>query len=237
MVTPANYVNSAVNFGGTVNTLYHEDGALVATSYALTSWNVGSVYEGVANMDLATGQEVGSWDQRGVRITSGVANTAGLALGGARVMTVSGVTAPAENLAVRTYFRAIGSDIGEASSLYNSYVQGTGRLNIEFGGRELFRAANNVERAAGGRFAAVEQSPSRVTAVMDNALHPSFGNMALDQWSVRTRFGLSVEGTVRGIDYLPGGNMQVFQNRPIFRPVFGNSPWRGEPVHVGYTSP
>lgn len=82
--TLANKVDGAVHFGSTVNTLYNEDGFGVAASYTATSWNVGAVWSGAANIDLATGQPVGDWYQRGAVISGGVANTAGIGALGLR---------------------------------------------------------------------------------------------------------------------------------------------------------
>lgn len=225
MVTPANYVNSAVNFGSTVNTLYHEDGAVVAGSYALTSWNVGAIWEGSANIDLATGQPVGDGFERAQRIISGTANTAGLALGGARLMTASGITAPAENFAARTYLNMV-----DRPGYYSSMTEGTARLNIEFG-RDLFRAANSDGAANFGEFASVERPASAADAISGNALDPAITpNQATQLYKVQTRFGFSVEGTVapQGPGY-PGGFRQVIQ----VRPGEGVSPWRNV-QQIGY---
>jgi hypothetical protein len=211
MGTPANYVNSALHFGNNVNTLYREDGLVVAGSYALTSWNVGSIWEGYSNIDLATGMPVGDGFERANRIIAGTANTAGLALGGARLGTVSGVTAPAENFAARTYLNMV-----DRPQYISSAVEGTMRLNIELGGRQLFRAADNVGSATFGEFASVQRPASPAQAIQGNALSPAVtGNQASQLYQVSTRFGFSVEGVVapQGAGY-PGGFTQVIQVRP-----------------------
>ena len=82
MSSAESYVNGAMSFGGTVNSLYQQDGVMVAASYATTSWNVGAIYEGAANQDLATGQPIGDGFERTNRIISGSAATAGIAIGG-----------------------------------------------------------------------------------------------------------------------------------------------------------
>jgi hypothetical protein len=87
MSAPSTYVEGAQHFGNTASTIYREDGAIVAGSYALTSWNVGAIWSGAANIDLATGEPVGDWFQRGTVISGGVANTAGIAAGGLSLAT------------------------------------------------------------------------------------------------------------------------------------------------------
>lgn len=82
MTTPKTYVHSAVGFANNISTVNSFSGPVAATSYALTSWNVGAVYSGIANVDLVTGGPVGDWADRGVRISSGVAATAGIASAG-----------------------------------------------------------------------------------------------------------------------------------------------------------
>jgi RHS repeat-associated protein len=90
---PSTYVNGAVSYANNVSSVYQSDGVLAAGSYATTSWNVGAVYSGVANINLATGQPVGDWFDRGEDISSGVASTAGIAAGG--VSLFNWATAPA----------------------------------------------------------------------------------------------------------------------------------------------
>jgi RHS repeat-associated protein len=85
---PMTYVNGAVNFGRNINTVYESDGLVTASSYALTSWNVGAVFSGIANVDLVTGLEVGDFTDRSVMVLSGISSTTGLAAG---VMTAPAV--------------------------------------------------------------------------------------------------------------------------------------------------
>jgi RHS repeat-associated protein len=82
MSAPNTYVNGAMSFGNNVSTVYHDSGFVTVGSYALTSWNVGAIYSGAANIDLVTGQPVGDFYQRGTVISGGVASTAGIASGG-----------------------------------------------------------------------------------------------------------------------------------------------------------
>jgi len=89
MVSPSSYVNGARQFGGNISTVYRDSGFLPAASYATTSWNVGDVWSGAANIDLATGQPVGNGFERWARASSGTAATAAIAAFGA-----SGVAAP-----------------------------------------------------------------------------------------------------------------------------------------------
>ena len=225
---PSTYVKGLANYGDNVNAIYQDSGIIPATSYAISGWNIGAVYSGVANLDLVTGGEVGDWYQRGAEISGGVANTAGLAFGGTRALTLSGITAPAENFAARTYFKIIDPD--KSVGLYNSFVPGTARLNIELGGRTLYRAADSLNDAQYGRFASTEISSSPSQAMQRNALAPQFGNSASDLYQVTTRPGLSVEGVSasQGANY-PGGAIQVFQNRPS-----ANIPTWSTTTRIGY---
>jgi RHS repeat-associated protein len=72
---PGTALNGAISFGNNVNTVYNDSGLVTAGSYALTSWNVGAIWSGVNNIDLATGQPVGDGFQRGTLIANGVAGT------------------------------------------------------------------------------------------------------------------------------------------------------------------
>ncbi len=111
--TPASYVNNAASYASTVSTLYQQDGASVAASYAATSWNVGAVWSGVANINLATGQPVGNGLERGAVAAGGVAGTAGLAALGAGAVSTPMVTV--------THF----TDAATVANIQN----GTGMLN------------------------------------------------------------------------------------------------------------
>jgi hypothetical protein len=95
---PSTYVNGLVSYGNNVSTVYNDSGIVAAGSYAATSWNVGAVWSGTANIDLATGEAVGDWYQRGAEISGGVASTAGVASGGVSLFnwaTTPAATAPA----------------------------------------------------------------------------------------------------------------------------------------------
>jgi hypothetical protein len=169
---------------------------------------------------LSTGQRVWSGVEGGL----GAVGTVGVGAGVARVATISGVTAPAENFAARTYLNAVGK--GE---YYSSFSAGTARLNIEIGGRNLYRATDSLGSAKFGEFAAVQRPSNPAQAVAGNALNPSLypagqANTASQLYQVQTRFGLSVEGRVapQGIGY-PGGNTQVIQTT---RRDIGLPTWR-----------
>jgi hypothetical protein len=107
---------------------------------------------------LSTGQRVWSGVEGGL----GAVGTVGVGAGVARVATISGVTAPVENFAARTYLNIV--DKPNAASLYNSFEAGTARLNIELGGRTLYRAADSQTFAASGRFASVQMPSSPAMA-------------------------------------------------------------------------
>ncbi|MBU6410519.1 MAG: hypothetical protein KGR98_09040 [Verrucomicrobia bacterium] len=91
---PSFYVNGLTGFGRNVHTIYNESGFLPAASYSISGWNVGKIYSGFANLNLVTGQPVGDWYQRGEFISSGVANTAGIAAGGLWGATKLGIVPP-----------------------------------------------------------------------------------------------------------------------------------------------
>jgi RHS repeat-associated protein len=144
-VNPMTYVDGAIGFGGTVGTLYQEDGFLVAASYAATSWNVGAVWSGYANVDLATGQEVGDWYARGALISSGVGSTAGLAAGGLGLANRAGAAMTA------------GVDDALGWNYNLAAAEGPGGMTVMRGGTTpLFRAVNPAEladlNASGGVF-------------------------------------------------------------------------------------
>lgn len=80
---PSSYVNGIAGFGRNVSTIYNDSGFLPAASYSISGWNVGKVWaNGIDNIDLVTGQPVGDAYQRWTAVSSGVANTAGIAAGG-----------------------------------------------------------------------------------------------------------------------------------------------------------
>jgi hypothetical protein len=93
MVSPSTYVNGLSSFGNNINTVYNDSGLLPAISYGTTSWNVGAVWSGAANINLATGQPVGNGVDQAEDILSGIAGTAGVAAGG--VSLFNWATAPA----------------------------------------------------------------------------------------------------------------------------------------------
>jgi RHS repeat-associated protein len=170
---------------------------------------------------LSTGQRVAS----GVGAAFNAAEAVGVGYVGAKLMTASKITAPAENFAARTYLRSI--DRVNGSSLYDSFVPGTARLNVGLGRRTLYRSADDINDAMRGRFASVEMPSSPANAIQRNALAPQFGNTASQLFKVKTRPGFSVEGVAasQGLGF-EGGAVQIFQNRP-WTPRFlpQRSPW------------
>lgn len=163
---------------------------------------------------LTTGQRVWSGVEGGL----GTVGTVGVGAGVARIATISGITVPAENFAARTYLNAVGK--GE---YYSSFSPGTARLNIEIGGRQLFRSANTEGAASFGEFASVQRPATPQHAIQGNALNPTItSNRATHLYQLKTRFGFSVEGVAapQGVGF-PGGNTQVFQ---VSRP--GLPTWR-----------
>jgi RHS repeat-associated protein len=86
-IAPSTYVNGLSSYGHNIAGYYQDPngGFMAASSYALTSWNVGAIYSGYENFDLSydtAGQPVGDWFQRGTVLSGGVASTAGIAAGG-----------------------------------------------------------------------------------------------------------------------------------------------------------
>jgi RHS repeat-associated protein len=109
---PSSYVNGIAGFGRNVSTIYHDSGFLPAASYSISGWNVGKVWaNGIDNIDLVTGQPVGDGYARWTAVSSGVANTAGIAAGGLWGATRLGVV-PAT------------SSAGAASSLWQNRFPG-----------------------------------------------------------------------------------------------------------------
>jgi len=94
---PSTYVNGLASYGNNISTVNNDSGFWAASSYAATSWNVGAVWSGAANINLVTGEPVGDAYQRGAVISGGVASTAGLAAGGVSLWnwaTASTATTP-----------------------------------------------------------------------------------------------------------------------------------------------
>ena len=92
---PSSYVNGVRGFGNNVSTIYHDSGFLPAASYSISGWNVGKIWaNGIDNIDLVTGQPVGDAYQRWTAVSSGVANTAGIAAGGLWGATKLGIVPP-----------------------------------------------------------------------------------------------------------------------------------------------
>ena len=91
--SPMTYINGALSYANNVSTVYQSGGLVDATSYALTSWNMGAVMSGIANQNQVTGAPLGDWMQQGEAISSGVAGTAGVAAGGLGLYNLA--TAPA----------------------------------------------------------------------------------------------------------------------------------------------
>jgi hypothetical protein len=170
-----------------------------------------------SGMSLSTGQRIGS----GVAAVGNALEAAGIGYGATKLLTASGVTAPLEIYAVKRYFNRMDN----GASLYKSFKPGTTRLNVEFGGRSLYRAADSEKHALMGRFASIEKPFSPADAINRNTLAPEFKNWASQLYQVKTRPGLSVQGVAAGQGVgFEGGSTQVFQS---WRIVQGekHSPW------------
>ena len=121
MVSPSTYVNGLSSFGNNINTVYNDSGLLPAISYGTTSWNVGAVWSGAANINLATGQPVGNGVDQAEDILSGLAGTAGVAAGGVSLFnwaTAPAATAPATATATADATPA-STPIGQSGSPLN----------------------------------------------------------------------------------------------------------------------
>ena len=192
-----NAINATVNPAYTAIAKYNE-----ATD------GIGYSYNNLGN-SLSTGDRVFS----GVQSAVAAVSTVGAGFGGAGLATASGLTAPAENIAAEYYLNRVGAANG--ASLYNSFVPGTARLNIGFGGQNAFRAADSIQQATEGRFASLEMPSSPAQAIQQNALAPQFRNNASQLFQVTTRSGFSVQGTAasQGVGF-EGGATQIFQSHP-----------------------
>ena len=121
MVSPSTYANGLSSFGNNINTVYQSDGIWAAGSYATTSWNVGAVWSGAANINLATGQPVGNGVDQAEDILGGIAGTAGVAAGGVSLFnwaTAPAATAPATATATADATPA-STPIGQSGSPLN----------------------------------------------------------------------------------------------------------------------
>jgi RHS repeat-associated protein len=121
-VSPSTYVNGLSSFGNNIGTVYNDSGLLPAISYGATSWNVGAVWSGAANINLATGEPVGDWWQRGEDISGGVASTALISAGGVSAFnwaTAPATTAPAAAAPETTTLYRVVTD-PELDSINNS---------------------------------------------------------------------------------------------------------------------
>ncbi len=91
LVSPNTDMNGAAQFASSVGTVYNDSrttgdsilgATLLATGYGLTSWNIGSIYQGVYNVNVLTSQPLGGWAEQTQSIVSGIGGTAGVAAGG-----------------------------------------------------------------------------------------------------------------------------------------------------------
>ncbi len=80
MLTPKTYVDALQQYGQNVKKVYQTRGLGDAAGYALTTWNVQPIFEGIFNIDGVTGLPVGDGLDRVTRSTIGVLNTAGFVL-------------------------------------------------------------------------------------------------------------------------------------------------------------
>ncbi len=216
MTTPRTYVDGATHFGNTVSTINREDGFLTALSYATTSWNVGSVAEGVLNLDLATGEEVGTWDQRGVRISSGVGATAGIAAGGLGAATKLGIvprpSVPPVISGGQSIFDA-GVNITPRSVANNYRIIGKG-------GRTFVTEVSAVEKVIGplkGNRITISQAQARQ---LENAL-------GLKPGSLEARNIISIVDDIGS--RAPGSPLT---GNPLFRPGGAGLPGSGRELTI-----
>src|SRR5665213_773510 len=126
VVSPSTYINGAESFGNNINTVYQSDGVIAAGSYAATSWNVGAVWSGAANINLATGEPVGNGVDQAEDILSGIAGTAGVASGGLGVFNAA--TAPAAT--VPTAIGEIPPVIQDAAPAQQYYIENGVRRSV-----------------------------------------------------------------------------------------------------------
>ena len=173
--TPNTYVNGLSSFGNNTSSYYQSDGIWAASSYALTSWNVGAVYSGAANYDLTfnnAGGQVGDIYQRGTTFFSGVASTAGIAAGGLSLWNLA--TAPATTTATT----ATSTTTGTAAS-------GSATTSVFWTGYDSQAAAESWASANGGQ--TLSMSPF---AIGENA-------PLAEAQSASTAFAQSASGNVQ----------------------------------------
>jgi YD repeat-containing protein len=170
-VSPSTYVNGLSSYGHNVASYYNDSGWLPATSYALTSWNVGAVYSGVENFDLqydTAGQSIGDLYQRGATISGGLASTAGIAAGGLGVYNWA--TASATTPAMVT-----SADAAPAADYYlpgdvmpNGEVAGVGPGSM-YSGENIPQLAGN-EASQGWRRIVFNSSTSEIWVSTEDQL-------------------------------------------------------------------
>jgi RHS repeat-associated protein len=131
--SPSTYVNGAESFGNNISTVYQSDGLLAAGSYATTSWNVGAIWSGYNNINLATGGPVGDGLAQAEDILSGISGTAG-------------VVAPVGSWGTATVQSAINNSISD-SLLSQFNVPGVDNAGAATGTGNFTQA--NVESAIG----------------------------------------------------------------------------------------
>lgn len=125
VVSPSTYINGAESFGNNISTVYQSDGLVAAGSYAATSWNVGAVWSGAANINLATGEPVGNGVDQAEDILGGIAGTAGIATAGVAGFTTvagSGTTTAAADVGIAnpvpsTLARIVNADYAASPTL------------------------------------------------------------------------------------------------------------------------
>ena len=142
--TPSSIANGLIGFGNDASTIHSQSGFVPAASYAISAWNLGKIYSGLGNINLATGEPVGDWYERGTVISGGVASTAGIAVEGlgiynAAVVPVTGGTAPPVIQPVNTAAR--GTTIVGLTTYDVSFVS-TGSKFLDAGGLRKAHVSN-----------------------------------------------------------------------------------------------
>jgi len=127
MNSPSTYINGAESFANNVSTVYSDSGFVDAASYALTSWNMGGIYSGIANQNQVTGAPLGDWMQQAEAISSGVAGTAGIASGGLGLYNMA--TASASTTAASAASGETASAVGETPPMVQLDQQISESLN------------------------------------------------------------------------------------------------------------
>ncbi|MEI6197459.1 MAG: RHS repeat-associated core domain-containing protein, partial [Verrucomicrobiota bacterium] len=140
MITPSAYVNGLHSFGNNINSVYQSGGVVDATSYALTSWNMGGVMAAIANQNQLTGAPLGDWlGSRGAEFAGGVAGTAGVAAGGLGVYNWAAAPAATTTTvapAAADITPTLVGNVPDAGNTWRTAVYNTENQQIWIGGEQ-----------------------------------------------------------------------------------------------------